>query len=86
MVAANEPTHACLAECTAVQGWLDVAKLVADQGGKKTPYDDLAVEIGREAYVDIAGWHLFLRDMNAAPGGIKMSQALAAQFGPQVRE
>lgn len=34
-------------------------------------------------YVDIAGWHLFLRDMNAVPG-FKMSQALATQLGPEV--
>lgn len=38
---------------------------------------------GRDVYVDVAGWHLFLRDMNAAPG-LKMSQALAAKFGPDV--
>jgi len=35
-------------------------------------------------YVDIAGWHLFLRDMSAVPG-LKMSQALATQLGPEVR-
>lgn len=34
-------------------------------------------------YVDIAGWHLFMRDMNAVPG-FKMSQALATQLGPEV--
>lgn len=33
-------------------------------------------------YVDIAGWHLFTRDMSAAPG-LKMAAALAAQLGPQ---
>jgi len=38
---------------------------------------------GRDVYVDVAGWHLFLRDMNATPG-VKMSVALANQFGPQV--
>eukprot|EP00967_Tisochrysis_lutea_P022893 scaffold26127_cov22-Tisochrysis_lutea.AAC.2 len=38
---------------------------------------------GRDVYVDVAGWHLYLRDMNAAPG-VKMSTALANQFGPQV--
>jgi hypothetical protein len=38
---------------------------------------------GRDVYVDVAGWHLFLRDMNAAPG-VKMSTALANQFGPEV--
>jgi hypothetical protein len=34
-------------------------------------------------YVDVAGWHLYLRDMTAAPG-LKMHSALATQFGPQV--
>jgi hypothetical protein len=34
-------------------------------------------------YVDVAGWHLYLRDMTAAPG-LKMHTALAQQFGPQV--
>jgi hypothetical protein len=38
---------------------------------------------GRDVYVDIAGWHLFMRDMNAVPG-FKMSQALATQLGPEV--
>jgi hypothetical protein len=39
---------------------------------------------GRDVYVDIAGWHLFLRDMSAVPG-LKMSQALATKLGPEVR-
>lgn len=34
--------------------------------------------------MDVAGWHLYLRDMNAAPG-IKMAAALAQHFGPLVR-
>jgi hypothetical protein len=38
---------------------------------------------GRDVYVDIAGWHLFMRDMNAVPG-FKMSQALATKLGPDV--
>ena len=28
---------------------------------------------GKDVYVDVAGWHLYLRDMNAAPG-LKMCQ------------
>ncbi len=36
---------------------------------------------GRDVYVDIAGWHLFLRDMTAVPG-LKMAAALAGQLGP----
>eukprot|EP00878_Enallax_costatus_P032678 GHUV01035930.1.p1 GENE.GHUV01035930.1~~GHUV01035930.1.p1 ORF type:complete len:129 (+),score=22.50 GHUV01035930.1:423-809(+) len=72
--------------CTAVvEGWLDLAKLVASEGSKqKSPYDELAYKIGRDVYVDIAGWHLFLRDMSAVPG-LKMSQALATKLGPEVR-
>lgn len=62
--------------------WLDLAKLVASDGGKKGPYDDLAYKIGRDVYVDIAGWHLFLRDMSAVPG-LKMAAALAGQLGPE---
>ncbi|KAF8065573.1 dus [Scenedesmus sp. PABB004] len=66
-----------------VEGWLDLAKLVASEGSKnKSPYEELAFKIGRDVYVDIAGWHLFLRDMSAVPG-LKMSQALATQLGPE---
>ncbi|KAI8471758.1 MAG: hypothetical protein J3K34DRAFT_416160 [Monoraphidium minutum] len=65
----------------ATNAWLDLAKLVASDGGKKGPYDDLAYKIGRDVYVDIAGWHLFLRDMAAVPG-LKMAAALAGQLGP----
>eukprot|EP00882_Tetradesmus_deserticola_P002114 GHRQ01002264.1.p1 GENE.GHRQ01002264.1~~GHRQ01002264.1.p1 ORF type:complete len:169 (+),score=48.23 GHRQ01002264.1:191-697(+) len=68
----------------AVEGWLDLAKLVASEGGKsKSPYEELAYQIGRDVYVDIAGWHLFLRDMSAVPG-LKMSHALATKLGPEV--
>ncbi|GIM04422.1 hypothetical protein Vretimale_9005 [Volvox reticuliferus] len=70
----------------AVDGWLDLTKLVAGSGGTKTPYEEFASAIGRDVYVDIAGWHLYLRDMGAGiPGGsLKMSQALAQQLGPQL--
>ncbi|PNW84109.1 hypothetical protein CHLRE_04g221250v5 [Chlamydomonas reinhardtii] len=69
-----------------VDGWLDVAKLVAGGGGNKTPYEEFAGAIGRDIYVDIAGWHLYLRDMGTGvPGSsYKMSQALAQQLGPQL--
>lgn len=33
--------------------------------------------------MDVGGWHLFLRDLSAAPG-LKMAQALALQLGPQL--
>jgi hypothetical protein len=31
------------------------------------------------------GWHLFLKDMSATPGGKKMSAVLAEQLGSHVR-
>ncbi len=37
-----------------------------------------------QVYVDLAGWHLYSRDMSASPT-MKMSQALALQLGPKVR-
>ncbi|GLC42358.1 hypothetical protein PLESTB_000655800 [Pleodorina starrii] len=72
----------------AVDGWLDLAKLVAGGGSSKTPYEEFASAIGRDVYVDIAGWHLYLRDMGTGvPGSsLKMSQALAQQFGPQLNK
>jgi hypothetical protein len=51
-------------------------------GNPSTPLP--LVPAGKEVYVDIAGWHLFLRDMSAAPG-LKMNEALATQLGPKVR-
>lgn len=35
---------------------------------------------GSDVYADIAGWHLYLRDLNAAPG-VKMADVLAHQLG-----
>ncbi|KXZ50547.1 hypothetical protein GPECTOR_16g722 [Gonium pectorale] len=87
----------------AVDGWLDLTKLVAGSGGNKTPYEEFASAIGgtggsvvppsspeggRDVYVDLAGWHLYLRDMGTGvPGSsLKMSQALAQQLGPQLNK
>lgn len=38
---------------------------------------------GRDVYIDISGWHLFLRDISVSPS-LKMHQALALQLGPQL--
>jgi hypothetical protein len=32
----------------AVDGWLDLTKFVAGGGGSKSPYDELATEIGKQ--------------------------------------
>jgi len=37
---------------------------------------------GKDVYIDINGWHLFLRDVSSGPD-LKMHQALAQQIGEQ---
>jgi hypothetical protein len=48
-----------------------------------TTSPDTTPGAGKDVYVDLSGWHLFLRDMTASPG-LKMNHALAQQLGPQV--
>jgi hypothetical protein len=36
-----------------------------------------------QVYIDIAGWHLYMRDLSANQT-TKMNQALALQIGPKV--
>lgn len=66
----------------AVQGWLDLAKLVSGGGGFKSAFKDLAHKIGNDVYIDVNGWHLFLKDVSSGPD-LKMHQALAQQIGVQ---
>lgn len=55
--------------------------------GARSPYDDLAADIGRDVYADVGGWHLFLRDLSVEPGAdAKMAAALAAELGPRAGE
>lgn len=66
-----------------VQGWLDLSKLVSGSGGIKTAYDDLAYKIGHDVYMDVSGWHLFLKEVKAVKG-LTLAQALAQQFGEDI--
>ena len=63
--------------------WLDLAGFVASTGGKRTPYDALADKIGRECYIDVAGWHLYLKDVKLG-GQSSLAQGLAMQLGAQI--
>ena len=43
----------------AVGSWIDLAAFVSSSGrGGHTPFDELADKIGRDVYIDVAGWHL----------------------------
>eukprot|EP01025_Chloroclados_australasicus_P052821 TRINITY_DN6171_c0_g1_i3.p1 TRINITY_DN6171_c0_g1~~TRINITY_DN6171_c0_g1_i3.p1 ORF type:complete len:168 (-),score=15.38 TRINITY_DN6171_c0_g1_i3:153-656(-) len=66
------------------KGFFDLSQLVASDTAKKGAFDDLAYHIGRDAYADLNGWHLFLKDMSTVPGGPKMSTLLAEQLGTMV--
>lgn len=66
-----------------VEGWIDLSKLVSGSGGVKTAYEDLSYKIGHDVYIDVSGWHLFLREVKAAKG-LNLAQALAQQFGQDI--
>ena len=64
---------------------MDLTRLVTGGGGSKSPYDELANEIGKSVYADIGGWHLYSRDLSATPTS-KMSTALAMSLGPKASQ
>ena len=74
----------CAPVCAVAGSFMDLSQLLASSSSRKGAFDDLANQIGRDAYADVNGWHLFLRDMSVKPGGPKMSEVLAEQFGEQV--
>ena len=63
-----------------IDGWFDLASFVATSSTAKNPFEDLSNSIGKDCYVDIAGWHLFLKDIKVE-GQTTMAQALAAKLG-----
>lgn len=70
----------------AVTSWLDLAGFVATASpGARTPFDELADKIGRECYIDVAGWHLYLKDVKLPNTQVTMAQALAQQLGSLIQ-
>lgn len=67
----------------AVDSWLDLASFVA-ASKSRTPFDELAESIGRECYIDIAGWHLFLKDVKVSDVEVSLAQALAQMIGQEM--
>lgn len=43
----------------------------------------LLILAGRDVYIDVSGWHLFLKEAKAAKG-LTLAQALAQQFGEDI--
>eukprot|EP00996_Jenningsia_fusiforme_P002578 NODE_3405_length_983_cov_5.877944_g3127_i0.p2 GENE.NODE_3405_length_983_cov_5.877944_g3127_i0~~NODE_3405_length_983_cov_5.877944_g3127_i0.p2 ORF type:complete len:136 (-),score=19.92 NODE_3405_length_983_cov_5.877944_g3127_i0:197-604(-) len=72
------------AAAAVAKSFLDLTSLVASDSARSGTFDDLAYQIGSDAYADLNGWHLFLKDMTAVPGGPKMHSLLADQIGTQI--
>ena len=51
----------CRAENPFVEGWLDLSATVTG-GGAELGISELAENLGSDVYMDINGWHLFLKD------------------------
>lgn len=67
-----------------VEPWLDLTKAVTGGGSTKSPYSELAGKLGKDIYIDINGWHLFLADIKAGTES-NLATALANKLGPEVR-
>ena len=64
-----------------IDGWFDLASFVAtSSSGSRSPFDELADSIGRDCYVDVAGWHLFLKDIKVE-GTTSLAAVLATKLG-----
>eukprot|EP00213_Chloropicon_mariensis_P003083 CAMPEP_0197483024 /NCGR_PEP_ID=MMETSP1309-20131121/56671_1 /TAXON_ID=464262 /ORGANISM="Genus nov. species nov., Strain RCC998" /LENGTH=200 /DNA_ID=CAMNT_0043025607 /DNA_START=326 /DNA_END=925 /DNA_ORIENTATION=- len=67
--------------------WVDLANFVSSDGaGKKlAAFEDLAYKIGGEVYVDVNGWHLYIKDIKVASSTtVKMHNVLGQQIGEKV--
>jgi hypothetical protein len=68
--------------------WLDLASFVAGgagDAGRAGIFDDLASRIGKDVFIDVAGWHLYLRDVKV-DGKTTLASALAAKLGSAVAD
>ena len=51
----------------------------------RLPHVVLACCAGKEVYMDVQGWHLYLKDASAGKG-LKIAQALAQQLGSEMSQ
>ncbi|KAG7672260.1 hypothetical protein NADE_000066 [Nannochloris sp. 'desiccata'] len=70
----------------AVSSWLDLAGFVAKTKGSRSPYEELSSKIGDQCYIDVQGWHLYLKDVKIAPGAAAtVADALAEKLGSTIQ-
>lgn len=63
-----------------IDGWFDLASFVATSSSNKGPYEELIDAIGKDCYIDIAGWHLFLKDIKVE-GQTSLATVLGTKLG-----
>lgn len=69
----------------ATGAWLDLASFVSGSKPKSGgPYEELADAIGKAAYIDVNGWHLYVSDVKVS--GTPLSTILAGELGPRVAQ
>jgi hypothetical protein len=68
-----------------VEGWLDLADVVSG-GGDDLGVSELAEKLGKDIYMDVNGWHLFLRDAKYATPLSKIIAARLAADGNRYDE
>lgn len=68
----------------ATGAWLDLASFVSGSKQKSGagPYEELADAIGKAAYIDVNGWHLYVSDVKVGGGSATLSAVLASELGP----
>ena len=67
--------------------FVDLANFVSTEGVAKklNAFEDLAYKLGGEVYVDINGWHLYVKDIKVGGSStVKMHNVLAQQIGEKV--
>lgn len=64
----------------AVGAWVDLLNLVSSGGQSTDPVERFADDLGKDVYMDIGGWHLYLRDCRG------LHQSLAAAIALRYRD
>lgn len=67
--------------------FVDLANFVSTEGVAKklNAFEDLAYKLGGEVYVDVNGWHLYVKDIKVGGSStVKMHNVLAQQIGEKV--
>ncbi len=79
----NRPILQPLGAGGGIDGWLDLASFVATSSSNRGPYEELIDAIGKDCYVDVAGWHLFLKDIKVE-GQTSLATVLGTKLGQDV--